>query len=128
MHASAVGSPETGAPPPRSGAPSAALPSSTISTYCLRRAPCIRSGLATTHHVPGYETGSMSYRAGCGCTPPNGTVGTPRAPAPPVPGVVGTSGGIAGVGEGCGGEGGGVNGTTGGPTCTAPLEASVPAA
>src|SRR6185295_15092296 len=55
---SAVASPETGAPALRCGAPSTALPSSTISTYGLRRAPCIRSVLATTHHAPVYETGS----------------------------------------------------------------------
>src|SRR6185436_14961359 len=42
----------------RPGGSAAALPSSTISTYCLRRAPCIRSLLATTHHAPIYETGS----------------------------------------------------------------------
>src|SRR6185295_9022893 len=42
----------------RPGRSSAALPSSTISTYCLRRAPCIRSVLATTHHAPTIEIGS----------------------------------------------------------------------
>src|SRR5688572_3165251 len=41
---------------------SASLPSSTISTYGLRRAPPIRSVLATTHHRPGYETGSGMER------------------------------------------------------------------
>src|SRR5262245_6509961 len=40
------------------GRSAAALPSSTISTYGLRRAPCIRSVLATTHHAPIYEIGS----------------------------------------------------------------------
>src|SRR5262245_48296550 len=44
----------------RPGRSSAALPSSTISTYCLRRAPCIRSVLATTHHASIYEIGSTS--------------------------------------------------------------------
>src|ERR1700752_4991883 len=58
MRTSAVASPETGAPAPRCGAPSAALPSSTVSTYCLRRVPCIRSVLAATHHAPVYEIGS----------------------------------------------------------------------
>src|SRR5215813_3975912 len=29
-----------------------------LSTYGLRRAPCIRSVLATTHHAPIYEIGS----------------------------------------------------------------------
>src|SRR5215470_1681946 len=42
----------------RPGRSAAALPSLTISTYGLPRAPCIRSVLATTHHAPGYETGS----------------------------------------------------------------------
>ena len=42
----------------RPGRSPAALPSSTISTYGLRRAPCIRSVLATTHHAPIYEVGS----------------------------------------------------------------------
>src|SRR5499426_2063946 len=42
----------------RPGRSAAALPSSTISTYGLRRAPCIRSVLATTHHAPIYEIGS----------------------------------------------------------------------
>src|SRR6202008_3648223 len=44
----------------RPGRSSTALPSSTISTYCLRPAPCIRSVLATTHHAPAYEIGSLS--------------------------------------------------------------------
>src|SRR5262249_14847083 len=46
----------------RPGRSAAALPSSTISTYGLRRAPCIRSVLATTHHAPSYETGSTRIR------------------------------------------------------------------
>src|SRR5262245_14355035 len=46
----------------RPGRSSASLPGLTISTYGLRRAPRIRSVLATTHHAPSYETGS-SY--GC---------------------------------------------------------------
>jgi hypothetical protein len=53
--------PEDGAPAPRSGAQAAALPSSTISTYGLPRAPCIRSVLATTHHAPIYEIGSFHF-------------------------------------------------------------------
>src|SRR5262247_3581291 len=40
------------------GRSAAALPSLTISTYGLRRAPYIRSVLAATHHAPSYETGS----------------------------------------------------------------------
>ena len=40
------------------GRSAAALPSLTISTYGLRRAPCIRSVLAATHHAPIYEIGS----------------------------------------------------------------------
>ena len=42
----------------RPGRPSVSLPSLTISTYGLRRAPNIRSVLATTHHAPIYEIGS----------------------------------------------------------------------
>jgi len=42
----------------RPGRSAASLPFSTISTYGLRRAPCIRSVLATTHHAPIYEIGS----------------------------------------------------------------------
>ena len=42
----------------RPGRSSPALPSLTISTYGLRRAPRIRSVLATTHHAPIYEIGS----------------------------------------------------------------------
>ena len=42
----------------RPGRSAASLPSSTISTYGLRRAPCIRSVLAATHHAPIYEIGS----------------------------------------------------------------------
>ena len=42
----------------RPGRSAAALPSSTISTYGLRQAPCIRSVLTTTHHAPIYEIGS----------------------------------------------------------------------
>jgi hypothetical protein len=47
-------------PAPRCGAPAASSPSSTISTYGLRRAPCIRSVLAATHHAPIYEIGSRT--------------------------------------------------------------------
>ena len=42
----------------RPGRSSASLPGLTISTYGLRRAPRIRSVLATTHHAPIYEIGS----------------------------------------------------------------------
>src|SRR5215510_14780456 len=44
----------------RPGRSAAALPSLTILTYGLRRAPCIRSVLATTHHAPSYEVGSRT--------------------------------------------------------------------
>src|SRR6185295_16170078 len=46
----------------RPGRSSTALPSLTISAYGLRRAPCIRSVLATTHHAPVYEMGSEHIR------------------------------------------------------------------
>ena len=46
----------------RPGRSAAALPFSTISTYGLRRAPCIRSVLATTHHAPTIEIGSAHER------------------------------------------------------------------
>ncbi len=42
----------------RPGRASAALPSLTILTYGLRRAPCIRSVLATTHRASIIEIGS----------------------------------------------------------------------
>src|SRR5215510_138139 len=42
----------------RPGRSSASLPGLTISTYGLRRAPRIRSVLATTHHAPIIEIGS----------------------------------------------------------------------
>src|SRR5262247_1284310 len=45
----------------RPGRSAAALPSLTISTYGLPRAPCIRSVLATTHHAPIYEIGSGDW-------------------------------------------------------------------
>jgi hypothetical protein len=66
-------------PAPRSGAQAAALPSLTISTYGLPRAPCIRSVLVTTHHAPIYEIGSAitglrRWRAACA---------RPRRPAAP---------------------------------------------
>src|SRR5262249_34973519 len=58
-----VASPEDiGAPAPPCGAPSASLPGLTISTYGLRRAPRIRSVLATTHHAPIIELGSSASR------------------------------------------------------------------
>ena len=44
----------------RPGRSAALLPSLTISTYGLRRAPRIRSVLATTHHAPIIEIGSYS--------------------------------------------------------------------
>src|SRR5262247_2389530 len=47
----------------RPGRSAAALPFSTISTYGLRRAPCIHSVLATTHHAPIYEIGSSELCA-----------------------------------------------------------------
>src|SRR5262249_28666287 len=50
----------------RPGRSFTALPSSTISTYGLRRVPCIRSVLATTQHEPGYETGSADSPARSG--------------------------------------------------------------
>src|SRR5512147_1127915 len=46
----------------RPGRSAASLPSLTISTYGLRRAPRIRSVLATTHHAPIYEIGSSHFR------------------------------------------------------------------
>src|SRR5262245_6174301 len=48
----------------RPGRSAAALLSLTISTYGLRRAPCIRSVLATTHHAPIYEIGSRVTTGG----------------------------------------------------------------
>src|SRR5215831_1158236 len=42
----------------RPGRSSTSLPGLTISTYGLRRAPRIRSVLATTHHAPIIEIGS----------------------------------------------------------------------
>src|SRR5262245_56693782 len=45
----------------RPGRSSASLPGLTISTYGLRRAPRIRSALATTHHAPIIDIGSR-YR------------------------------------------------------------------
>src|SRR5262245_1652542 len=49
----------------RPGRSSASLPGLTISTYGQRRAPRIRSVLATTHHAPSYEIGS-SMKASLG--------------------------------------------------------------
>src|SRR5262249_22341964 len=54
----------------RPGRSSASLPGLTISTYGLRRAPRIRSVLATTHHAPIIEIGSSQSlrrqgRIGC---------------------------------------------------------------
>src|SRR5215813_10629922 len=46
----------------RPGRSSASLPGLTISTYGLRRAPRIRSVLATTHHAPIIEIGSKSQK------------------------------------------------------------------
>src|SRR5215813_2977357 len=46
----------------RPGRSSASLPGLTISTYGLRRAPRIRSVLATTHHAPIIELGSSASR------------------------------------------------------------------
>src|SRR5262252_3957111 len=53
------------------GRSSASLPGLTISTYGLRRAPRIRSVLATTHHAPIYEIGSNrgERQAGGGGSP-----------------------------------------------------------
>ena len=48
------------------GRSSASLPGLTISTYGLRRAPRIRSVLATTHHAPIIEIGS-AYASGWSC-------------------------------------------------------------
>src|SRR5262249_20014076 len=50
----------------RPGRSSASLPGLTISTYGLRRAPRIRSVLATTHHAPIYEIGSNHLDKQCG--------------------------------------------------------------
>src|SRR5215813_11551299 len=47
----------------RPGRSSASLPGLTISTYGLRRAPRIRSVLATTHHAPIYEIGSIQVKS-----------------------------------------------------------------
>src|SRR5262249_27486575 len=55
---------DIGAPAPPCGAPSASLPGLTISTYGLRRAPRIRSVLATTHHAPIIEIGSSRTDGG----------------------------------------------------------------
>jgi len=63
----------------RPGRSAASLPSLTISTYGLRRAPRIRSVLATTHHAPIYEIGSGQRDGQVNCRKALGR--TEQAPA-----------------------------------------------